>query len=139
MSSKIKVRRFKSGTGWCISDPNNWGFIDGFRRGLLKNVTLRHDAPPMFCIPGYDSTGEGQGELVARESDVVMPKEVVRTESIVYDNRRRVFHAAGKPDQRIDSADFLLMEADGKATAGWVTAAVAKTPVPEPETAAVAS
>ncbi len=113
-----KVRRNKAASGWCISDEANRHFKDSFFEATMKNVTFVHRAFSMTCVAGYDSTGEAIGNLVRREKSPVVPKGVAK-KNIVYSSSKRRFHVEGKPQEMVDSADYLLLFNDGKAIACW--------------------
>jgi hypothetical protein len=114
------VRRHKGGHGWRVSDAGHLHFAREFQTGLMRDVKFVHRAPAMFCVAGYESTGEAIGALERRDNSPSMPTAAVRCVPVVYDSGKRVFHVAGEPREVVDSADFLLLTADGKAMAGWV-------------------
>ncbi len=116
------VRRHKGNEGWVQADRRRWYFKNGgdFKSGILTNVVFVHEAPPMQCIEGYDSTGEAIGTLEIVESpNPKMPKDIKRALAITYDPERRRFHSKIEPKNIIFHADCLILDADGTATAGW--------------------
>lgn len=88
MSSRIAFRRNKSNQGWCIADSIRAHFVDSFRTGLVRNVEFVHEAQPMRCVAGYNSTGEAIGILEERDTAI---EDDLRTRIRV--DRRGLRHA----------------------------------------------
>lgn len=117
----VPIRRHKQNHRWLQPDQGRLWFIgDGFKAGLLIDVQFIHNAKPMECVAGYDSTGEAIGmRLEEFETDPDMPSDVVRQATVVYNPERRVFHDKLTPEVPVETADYLLLCTDGKAIAGW--------------------
>jgi hypothetical protein len=116
----VAVRRSRSARKWLVPDNERHYFTNEFGSALLQGATFIHEARAMTCEPGYDSTGEAKGRVVEYGTeDMQMPPEIKNQLAVVYDRERRRFHAADKPEQVIDSADYLLLKSDGTAIAGW--------------------
>lgn len=115
------VRRHKEDQRWravCISQGGARCFTIDFNTGALFGVRFEHEAPPMYCLPAYNSTGEAHGVMYKFESaptlDETLFEEIV---SVAYDPERRYFFTKGNPDRRLTSADVLVLHGNGSATA----------------------
>lgn len=117
--SKVPIRRGIGRSGWAVADNQRWAFFAAPNQAFMSDVVFVHEAAPMACVPGYDSTGEAVGCWHEKVRELQMPSDTVRTAEVVYDRERRVFHVKDKPDERVDSADYLLLRDNGTATVGW--------------------
>lgn len=117
-TTEVPVRRNKEDGLWRIADKNRRYFDGEFSCGLLSNVRFVHNAEAMACVSGYDSTGEAIGATLTRDATAMSP-DAKRVAAVIYDPSARIFHVVGKPEAKVDNADWLLVLQDGSALAGW--------------------
>ncbi|MFA6050926.1 MAG: hypothetical protein WC761_07105 [Candidatus Paceibacterota bacterium] len=131
-STLESIRRDLKNHTWVLADEVHRHFKGSIKTGLLIEVEFLHNAPPMQCEPGYDSTGEARGQLVAKTDYIAitssnfspdktaeMPADAVHTAEIVYDREARRFHMKGKSQVVLSTAHYLLLKEDGIAIVGW--------------------
>jgi len=117
---RVGVRRSKSGNAWCVADQGRDFFVGGFAYGLMTNVSFDPQAKAMTCVEGYDSTGEAVGVVSKSGHEKIdMPGDAKRSVSVVYDPEKRLFHEKGKIAVIVEAADYLLLNPDGTALAGY--------------------
>jgi hypothetical protein len=126
------IRRDLKNHVWVLADEGHMHFKGSIKTGLITEVEFVHNAPPMQCEPGYESTGEARGQLVVKtdylaitssnfspDETAEMPSDATHTAEVVYDREAQRFHMKGKPQVVLSTAHYLLLKEDGTAVVGW--------------------
>ncbi len=114
------VRRHKQDRAWKpvqVTSDQFRCFADSFDTGIVFGVKFTHTAPPMYCAPTYDSTGEVHGHIRTGSVDNIdfsIYEEIV---SVGYDPGGRYFYDKHCITRRLETADILVLRVDGSAVA----------------------